>query len=537
LNKFLDDKIFLDNEDFIILIEGVIYNKIELMDSMKKESWQETLIEMIRSAPFSFFDAFRGSFSGACYAKKLRRWVVFTDQIGEKAIFYYHKNDTLVVGSQLNYVTDTMKINGVKRDVDVRKLSQFMGFGYYLDDSTCVESVKRLYPGNYFVFEEMAKKFTVNSYYKADYEESGYHNSKYWINKFQETFINSMTRILNKAAEYKYKTLIDISAGADSRMIAYTANSLDADEILMGCYAQSYSKDAVTSLKIAKELGYNYVFLPLDNAECMMHIDDSVLMTNGCTMYCGITGGKTVLELLDRSSFGIEITGVLGDVYDGSMVVTHPCAPIEKNYLKYRFSTVLEPNKDFDFETSAENYFQNSVNDHFWFTTRGMIFGLTSYFVRQNFLEAATPFGDVEFLEAYLSSSWDDRVHGHLLRKWMIEYYPEAAEFEYGNSGLSIKGSVRKSADFKLNWIRRYKKYSRKIFGFEGPEGMNDFAYWYKNIPRFRNYLDTYIAGNQFFCEIDQNIYDKVQKLLAGDSMNDKLLAVTVMSIIKNYIA
>lgn len=537
LDKFTDDKLLLECDRYIIVIEGVIYNKIELIDQYGEKNWEDAILIMIRQNPFSFFEFFEGPFSGAVYFKEFYKWMVFTGPLGEKAIFYYYDKDYFLAGSQLNYISDSLRINSIPRKPDVEGINIFLGYGYYLDDRTCLKEVKRLYPGNYIIYDEKTKMIECKSYYKADYPEITGYQEDYWINRMHESFSKAVDKILKKNKEYGYKTLLDISSGADSRMICYTAKECNAEDVMLGCYAQSGSRDAITSQHIANKLGYNYLYHSIDNGECLMHIDENVLMANGCTIYYGITGGKTMLETLDRKLFGLEIAGLLGDVHDGSMVTSYPGAPIDLAMPKYRVSNTLTPNEDFLVESNAIAYFNNNINEHFWFYQRGMIFGMTSYFIRQNFLEAGTPFGDPEFLKAYHSAPWRDRVQGRLLRKWMIKHYPDAADIEYGETGVSIKNSILPGMETYITWKRRVKKVAKNMFSIDKPIGMNDFGYWYRHNSYFRQYITDYIEANKKYADIDMSIRNNIEKLLYSNIITDKLLAVTALSAIKNFIS
>lgn len=532
LNKFMDDKIFHETDEYFVLLEGAIYNFRKLQEMHGCVDYWHTVLKLIHKE--CFFEKFRGSFSGAVYDKKKKKWTVFTGQLGEKAIFYYVKDNFLIVGSQLNYVTDCMKVNGIARIPDAVAMNQFMAFGYYLDESTCIKDVKRLYPGEYMEFYADGR-FEVKTYYKADYVQDLNTTEEEILECYHDTFLHAMYAILKKNEEYGYKNLLDISGGADSRMICYAAKELHADRVLLDCYGQSTCSDAKIAARIANKLGYEYVFRSLDNADCMMHIDDNILMNNGATIYCGITGGKSMLEMFDRDTFGLECTGLLGDVDEGSMVITYCDGHIDKNYLRFRNSTTLEFGKDFVFPEKVEKRFANHQNEHYWFYTRGMIFGMTSYFIRQNFVEVATPFGDLDFLNVYLRTPWEKRVKEFLLRKWMIEYYPQAADIPYAATGVSIKRSISGAGKIEAYLKANLRHFIHKRMP-DKPYGMNDFGYWYRSNPEFREYLDGYCRENYNYCEEYEEIKYNLDKLLCSGLIMDKLIAVSVLSIIKIYL-
>lgn len=161
-----------------------------------------------------------------------------------------------------------------------------------------------------------------------------------------------------------------------------------------------------------------------------------------------------------------------------------------------------------------------------------MLFGMTSYFIRQNFVEVATPFGDSDFLKIYLSIPWNIRVKQKLLRKWFVQEYPFAASLKYANTGTSLKST--------LNWwgwyLEKWQVLKRKltISFLNRPLGMNDIRYWYNSNKQFSEYISSYYLDTINVVEGD--IKEKIERLYKSPIISDRLLAVTVLAIYKNYV-
>ena len=88
-HKFENDNIFLETNDYIIVLKGVILNKKALL--APSLNWEATITSLYLKEGNGFFKKFRGSFCGALYDKKKDKWLVFTDHIGSKSLFYYKK--------------------------------------------------------------------------------------------------------------------------------------------------------------------------------------------------------------------------------------------------------------------------------------------------------------------------------------------------------------------------------------------------------------------------------------------------------------
>lgn len=531
LNKFLADKIFVETDQYFVLLEGITYNSQVLNREEKEHCFEKTFIKLLERFGDRVLQILDGSCAGVIFYKKEKRLIVFTSRLGEKAVFYYLKNNKIIVGSQLNYVTDILKDLGLEKVIDEQAFSQFLGYGFYVDESTCVKDIKRLYPGTYLEIQDNV--CNVHEYNKIEYREVTNRSETEWIELLHESFLKGIKKILEKNKEYGYSNLVDVSGGADSRMICCAVKELDERNVLLDCYGESGCTDVVIAEQVANLLGYTLVFRSLDNAQCMMHIDENILLNNGATIYYGITGGKAMLEMFHNNLFGLELTGLLGDMYDGSMVTTYPGIPIDENYARFRCSDILRYGDDFTFPEKEKLRFKINPNELFWFHARGMLFGMTSYFIRQNFVEVATPFGDKDFLQVYLSIPWSLRVKNNLLRKWMIQKYPTAANIKYAATGTTIKETVMKYGALKGK--QQIAKRKLLLMLNKKPIGMNDLAYWYRTNHDFAEYVRLYFGKNIELVE-HKGIRRKIERLFDSRKIGDKLLAVTGISVYKNYI-
>lgn len=554
LNKFMNDKTLLETNDNVFILEGVIYNLLDLCNQYNVNKLDDLLPLLFEKFNIEFLKELRGFSSGVVLDKKEKKLYVFTSQLGEKAVYYYKNAENIVFGSQLNYITDLLKEKNIVIKPDTEAMNRFLGFGYNFGTDTCALEIKRIYPGNYMVYDLAENSLSEQiPYYIAEnvlYECS----EKEAILKLDSSFKNAILDILNKNKEYGYKTIVDLSAGADSRMIAYTVKEFvgdNTDDIIAINFGQTGCADVEVAQEIANQLNFDLIHYSLDSAKCCMDIDGNIFLNNGNVLYCTITGGKRTLEILDREQFGLEITGLLGDVYDGSMVTNYP-APLLEDMERYRYSNTLQFGTDFVSSKEKIDYFKRNPNEVYWLYQRGMIFGMTSYFIRQNYTEVATPFGDPIFMKYYLSFPWDTRVKNFLLRKWLIEKYPKAAEFTYSDSGISIRESIKvDTEDNKRKEIReKIKKLFPKVLVIyrklrdciiqtntvhSKPIGMNDMNYWYNNNVEFKNYIDTYLSDENINV-LPMEIMSNINKMLVTNKIFDKLIVASLISIVKTYI-
>ena len=529
LNKFMQDKLFCENERYILILEGVILNKKDLCQKYGG-TLEEIVMAMYEQSGATFMKEFRGSFSGAVFDKKSKQWLLYVDPISTKPLYYYmDENGFFICGTQINYVTDTMRENGIQREADEHGLSCVLVYGNFMDECTGVKGVKRLFPGDYLVIQ--GKKLQKETYYQLGPKKRTGLSKEEYIEILDTAFRTAVQRMIDKDREYGYKTILDISGGVDSRMIGYTAKALGCENAISITYSQSGGREIKVAQEVANHLGYDFYFKSLDNGSCIYPIDDNVLMNNGSAIYTGITGGKDFLQLLNPADYGIEMTGLLGDVYDGSMVVRDGEQKPYLEYEQYRFGSVL----------SYDNQIYSEVLDRFenlelfWYYIRGMICGMSSFPIRQNFVEPLTPFGDVEFMEAYMSTPWELRVKDKLLCRWMVAKYPEAANIPYAATGITPAE--------EFTFIGR----SKKLFKFINQEIhrqlhimhrgylMNPFEYWCKQKPEILEFMKQYYMGNKE--RAHGRISEKLELLMKdGTPIQDKALALTVLSYYKQFL-
>lgn len=529
LNKYLQDKLFCQNDNYVLILEGIILNKTELC-ARYDANLENIIIKMYETLGDEFMKELRGSFSGVVYDKKADRWLIYSDQIATKPLYYYiDAEGHFACGTQLNYVTDAMKENNISREADEHGLSCLLVYGNFMDESIGVKGVRRLFPGDYLIIQ--GKHFEKKTYYQIEARKREGLSAEEYIEVLDKTFKNAVKRIVEKDREYGYKTIIDISGGVDSRMLAYAAKAVGCENAIAITYSQSGGREIKVAQEVANKLGYNFYFKALDNGSCLYDLDDNVFMNNGSAIYLGITGGKDFLQLLNTADCGIEMTGLLGDVYDGSMVTEDGEEAPYLKYQKYRFGSTL----DYDDQTYSEVLTRFENHELFWYYVRGMLCGMSSFPIRQNFVEPMTPFGDVEFMEAYISTPWEIRVKEKLLCKWMVMKYPEAGNIMYASTGVSpadeftVIGRCKKMIKFINQEIHRQLHVMHKGYS------MTPFEHWCQQHPEILQFMMNYYKEN--IGRVNGKLKEKIETLLTdGTPVVDKALALTALAYYKHFL-
>lgn len=86
MHKFEHDKLFYEDSDKIVLLDGVVLNIDELKKAEGKNSWRDTFESLLEKSPDGFMDALRGGFCGAVLYKGRGKMVAFTNHSGERTV-------------------------------------------------------------------------------------------------------------------------------------------------------------------------------------------------------------------------------------------------------------------------------------------------------------------------------------------------------------------------------------------------------------------------------------------------------------------
>ncbi|MCI8632323.1 MAG: hypothetical protein HFE64_02415 [Lachnospiraceae bacterium] len=530
LDKYLDDKVFFENDKVVIILEGVILNKTELCQKYGDSDFTLTVLKMREERETEFFNDFRGSFSGAVLDKKKDEWLIFTDHIG-RSLYWFQNELGFIVGSEIRYISQSMQRLGLRRDIEKAAFDYMFVYGCMIDKRTQIKNVYRVMPGHYLTIAN--GKAELNRYHRMSNKPNTAITEDEAIETFDRLFLKAMKRIIDKDKEYGYQTIYDLSGGLDSRAICFTAKRLGVKNALTFSFGQSGSTDQTIAQDIASYLGYTNIFYSIDNAAHLYDIDQIIRMNGGSCYYAGNGAYKRWIELLDTKKIGLSVNGVFGDIYEGAHLFNKTndgYLPIIVNERKKCLSHLLDINLD---ESCTEG-FENI--ELFLSYTRDMLGNMNTALTKQNAIEVMSPFGDIDFLSFFYSLSREMRIEERIGIKWQNKKNPDAMRFIYATTGL-----LPDASQFRVNLHRFPFRVKKKLMSYIGRNvksvhDMNPFAYWYASNPDFRVFFTNYWRDNNDCAKQSPEIYTCAEKLFKEGNMLEKIISISVLSIIKQYI-
>jgi len=421
IEKFERDKVFFENERYIVLTEGVILNSLELLEKYKSDDLKDTIFKMYEQNGETFFSEFRGSFSGLLYDKKADKWLIYTNHFGDKQIFYLLFEDRLIISSEMPWIVDYMKNNGIPYSLDEIGAYFLLTYGYMLEDYTIIKEIKKLIAGTYIKVEN--GDFHVKQYFEINNEPDNTQTEDEIIENIDKLFRRAVQLEFEKDKEYSFKHIASLSGGLDSRMTIWVAHELDYTDQLNITFSQTDYIDEFVPKSIARDLKHEWLFCSLDNGLYLMNIFDMLKINYGNVLYSGAAHVYHTISKLNFQSYGLYHTGQLGDVILGTYYSSeNPRQSYFPGAGAYSTRLIMmNETKFLKYEYANEEIFK--------FYNRGFNGILSGNLPAQRCTEVISPFLYVDFFTYCLKIPLKYRFDHRIYKRWILKKHPEAAKY------------------------------------------------------------------------------------------------------------
>lgn len=527
LCKFPGDIVNAVSEKQDCFLDGYMGNRDELVRKSGEKNWERTFCQLCSTeAPF---ESLRGSFGGFVVSRVTAadEITLFTDQMGSKAVYYYQDEERFIAASNLESIAKTLRENRIEYHLDETAVRYMLTYGFMIDDTTFIREVKRVLPGQSVRWKAGAVEKA--TYYLFDNTKTENWTKEEAIERIDASFRQAIRREFEKDREYGYRHLVDLSGGLDSRMVCWVAHELGYTDQLNFTYCRTKYLDHGISEKIAMDLKHEYLYKPLDDAGWMYDIDEMLQRNNGAALYHGITGGKRFLSLLNPEMFGIEHTGMVGDVIPSSFYADEAAAYAPPAFGKHQYSGRLQ----YTFDPKILDRYPNQ--EIFALYTRGLLGASSSYLIRQGYFETASAFLDVDFLGDCLKMPFSYRAKHNIYLDWIQKKYPMATEYGWEKWG----GVKPKKSHIKyrkaVTAVRLADHFIRGLVGRAEEDNMNPLDYWYGQDPALQKYYQDYFYENIGKVKAGQELINDLEKLFGEGNVSEKGMVLTVLGAVKNF--
>lgn len=528
-NKFKDDKVYSDSNDTFLLLDGVVLNKKELLQSSSENNWNDYLVESYRIEGDTFFKKLKGSYYGVLYDKKADKWIIFNDHIGSKYIYHADYKGHVVFSDNYSDLGKYLVEKNVPLSLNIQGAELLLSYGYTFEDITISNEIKRMLIGNYSLITNNKLKF--NKFFQLSNNPIEITEDEA-IEIIDKKFRNAIKLAFDKDIEYGYKHLASMSGGLDSRMVCWVANDLGYHNQLNITFSQTNSLDETIAKQIASDLKNEWLFKALDNGSFLKDIDATTILSGGNVLSYGLSHQMSMLNYMNFDKLGILHIGQLGDVVISSFSKSKIHLPYYKSDGAYS-SNLINEIDDIKFKGEYPN------QEIFLMYIRGFYGANQGLAPAQKFTEVYSPFYDIDFINFALSIPLKFRVNHNLYKKWILKKYPAAANYKWERINTKIDDKFKFKISEREFYLRNLpKRMFKKITGRNGNNdisGMNPLDSWYNNNDDLKKFIDNYYEENLDLIK-NEKIKGYCIKLFENYSVSEKNQVISLLSSLKMII-
>jgi asparagine synthetase B (glutamine-hydrolysing) len=420
------------------------------------------------------FSKFKGRYCGCFIDKKKRKVIIFTDQLGLQDVFYYFKDDELIISDSFVSFFNLKKF-GIN-ELDHIACGEFMLFEHVLFERTFLKDVKKLQYATLLNLDIVQHAEKKEQYWQYGFRPKKYPDREALFKKLDMLMHNAMQRIkdvqndptFKNSKKRKKKTevtryTIGLSGGLDSRVVAKYAleMGLDLDAFVFG---HKKSDIFLISKRIAKKLGINLSQLEISPKywsyhKKQLHYDpmmNLMLTTYGSVrdhlqtdriLLSGFNGDNIFGSHLEKEDFDHDLNYVEKickkyALFDQTNdILTNDLFRSIMAEIAERYENLHMPDWQikelFNFECRQLRFIKNNPSFHFY--------GIFDRYY--------SPFADIDVVEFALGLPLDELYQSKAYHEFIITRFPDMA---------SIRPSQIPHRLTDPNIVRRIKSYMVK---------------------------------------------------------------------------
>ena len=517
---FINDKIFAEDQRYIIGIDGVVLNLKQIMSTYAVSGFHQLVLMFLENGSPNFFNQFMGDFCGFVFDKQDESLLFFENQTGTKKCFYMIEEGSIVLSPDLDQIASFKRSSGLSTGLNTDAAYSLLTFGGMIEKETLIEGVYKLLAGEYIRIRN--GKLTLKKYRDFNHIAPSISNKKLAIDKLDDIFSRNINLEYEKDIEYGYKHLATLSGGLDSRMNVLAAN-MAGYKTHNFCFSQPYYADHLISMKISEDFQNEYSFISLENGTYVLNLPENMAIYQGLIFYVSSAHYQYSLQHLDLEGYGIIHTGQIGDAVLGGFMSKSPENP---QFFSKRLSDKLLHQVR---AVATNNYASDEVfkiyNRLFNVTVSGS--WVTEYY--QKYL--ISPFLEADFIELCLSIDPILKMDSRIYIEWMNAKRPQTVRYTWERTGFKPNAFWKTPLS---RYTNKAKSVYRKISGQSGQTSMNPYEHWYATNPEIKVFFDCYFSQHIDLLSASQLKTDALMLFNTGNTI-EKTLAITLLEAVKRF--
>lgn len=364
---------FSEDKSIVIVFNGEIYNyKILKKDLIKKfnikfktKSDTEVILKLYEQYGTKAFDYLDGMFAISIFDKRINKLILARDYFGEKPLYYYLKNKSIIWASELKSIIAALDNKPI---ISNKGLSLFFQLSYIPSPYTIYNEIFKLKPNHYIELDLKSFNYSQNIISKSI--SSPVHN-------------NRLENVKNITHDLVYKSVISrsvsdvpigafLSGGVDSSVVSLclSLNNNSIDTFSMGFDKKEYdeSEKSDTVSKIIKSNHHKFICRESDllefNDDVISNYDEPFADSSAIPTYVLSKNTKNHVKVVLTGDGGDEVFGGYNKYYMGKLnnIYTNFISRSTHNSIKYITNPILKLKDDSRGLRYKSRRFLESVN-------------------------------------------------------------------------------------------------------------------------------------------------------------------------------
>lgn len=175
LSKKGKNPIYNEYNTACIVFNGEIYNFGELRKELEQKGHRfntgtdtEAVIHAYEEWDTDCVKKLNGMFAFCIYDAKKKSLVLARDRLGEKPLYYYHKDKHFLFASEIKAL---LEYNEIKKEINLNALNNYFTFKYVPGPETIFKNIYKLQPGHWLRYDLVARTLEIKPYWDVDYLE------------------------------------------------------------------------------------------------------------------------------------------------------------------------------------------------------------------------------------------------------------------------------------------------------------------------------------------------------------------------------
>lgn len=488
-NKFPQEKVCFENEDYLIHFDGVILNSSELKDELGCACNQEILLQLYKNYGAELVLHTKGLYTLVLWDKKAQTVLVTNDLLSKRPLYYHRAENALFYAASYYDLLDNLSHEGFAPALNREGFADMLQHGFVTGSKTYLEDVFFLNAFESLVVDLNENQTRVVQHPMKDYQIPDSEDDA--IAMFDKLFSTAVGLQYRKNEEYGYTQCVTLSGGMDSRACLLQAKDLGlVKNAVCFNYAQSGSLDFSISQQIAADLGLDYIHYPMDAAVFVGRLQEAMNGNECMQSGIGATGARTMANLLNTSNFGLINIGICGGELMGDLVIKN-IENEHKNRLVRVASRVINKikNQIFPSVPSAKDFLFN--RDEYLNHLRASK-NFAGMFIDK--CECISPFMDEDVAMFVLQLNPGLLYDRRFYRKWMIKHLPNS--YIITSTCTTIDGTLLQEVVAKVKYRYLLRRNGVDLWN------MNPIQHWLEAYPHHaQNCTAEYEQNCQWLAE------------------------------------